>query len=152
MQIHRIKDRHPSRWSTGCTAKSLALGIGVLLLFVCGDSALAQGRLNQLQETRSISIPPVPQVQRLKENQASIFRYTQTQDPRLERRIEDFLGIKPTPSISGFAPPPPRDPRLETRIGQFLGTSPTPSLSSRAPLPPPKPRKSEPLIKPKVCE
>ncbi len=68
MQIERVNERSRSVWSSARSAKVMALAIGILFLLVYADSVGAQGRLNQLLETRYRSEPPVPQVERLRQD------------------------------------------------------------------------------------
>lgn len=66
-----------------------AVVLVILVLLACPDSCSAQanpGRLNTLQYTRPTVPAPVPEVERLKQNQARMYRYIQTGDPRLGAR------------------------------------------------------------------
>jgi hypothetical protein len=120
--------------SLACVGKALAFAM--LFLLLCADLGSAQanpGRLNTLQYTRPVAPAPIPEVDRLKENQARMYRYIQTGDPALEREIERFLGVRPVPSLGQFQPRRPGDLQLEREIQSFLGTPTAPSLGSRVP-------------------
>jgi len=113
-----------------------ALAFAMLFLLVCADIGSAQanpGRLNTLQYARPVAPAPIPEVDRLKENQARMYKYMQTGDPALEREIERFLGVKPVPSLGRFRPSRPGDLQFEREIQSFLGTPTGPSLGSRIP-------------------
>lgn len=117
-----------------------AVVLVILVLFACPDFCSAQanpGRMNTLQYTRPTVPAPVPEVERLKQNQARMYRYMQTGDPRLEQEIERFLGVRPVPSLGRFQPRRPGDLPLEREIQNFLGAPTGTSLGSQAP---PRPR------------
>ncbi len=97
----------------------------MLCLLLCADLGSAQanpGRLNTLQYTRPVAPAPIPEVDRLKENQARMYKYIQTGDPALEREIERFLGSEARSEPGRFQPRRPGDLQLEREIQSFLGT------------------------------